>query len=135
MSSGLCYLEQNFQLNATDIAYVTLSDTGLFRNEFLSWLFFERPVVVDAFAGSGFDTMSMMYNLYYQMNQTVKRIYAVENKQVKEADKARIMRLQHNIKEYIRGKIEGERKRLIHNKTMWQYQSKKQLTTKKRFHH
>jgi hypothetical protein len=90
----------NFKMTEVDVAYVTASDTALFRNTFLSGFFVEPPVVVDAYAGIGMDTVSFLYNLYCRPEIGVKFVYAVENSD----DYSRTSRLQHNLHEYIRAK-------------------------------
>ena len=90
----------NFQLAASDIFYNTLSDTALFRNTFLSKFFVDSPVVVDAYAGVGMDTISFLHNLGYNKLVPIKRLFCIENND----DRARNERLIHNVQEYIRAR-------------------------------
>jgi hypothetical protein len=90
----------HFKIAEIDLAFMTTSDTALFRNTFLSGFFVHPPVVVDAYAGIGMDTISFLYNLFCRPEIGIKCIYSVENSD----DEARNERLQYNVQEYIRAK-------------------------------
>jgi len=90
----------DFWISKDDIAYSTLSDTALYRNTYLSSFFVKPPVVVDAYAGVGMDTISFLHNLMFTEQMAVKKVYSVEN----EDDDARNERLIHNVHEYIRAR-------------------------------
>lgn len=92
----------HFEQSEVDVAYTTASDVALFRNGYMSSFFFNPPVVVDAYAGIGFDTISFLYNLYFKNGDNVKRIYSVEN----DDDTDRNSRLIHNVTEFVRLKDE-----------------------------
>lgn len=89
--------EIHFKVSRQDYEYMTLPDTALFRNTFLSSFFFEPPVIVDAYAGVGMDSISFLYNLYWGTNEGIKRLYTVENYD----DEARNQRLADNVQMFI----------------------------------
>lgn len=90
----------HFDMSKIDVAYSTVSDTALFRNEFLKGYFLRPPVVVDAYAGIGMDTISFLFNLYYRNEKSVKKIYTVENYDSDE-NKGRNNRLINNVQRFI----------------------------------
>lgn len=92
--------EVHFKITERDFAFATLSDTGLYRNSYLSQFFLNPPVVVDAYAGVGMDSISFLFYLYYLHDVGLKRLYIVEN----DDDEDRNDRLIHNIHEYMRAK-------------------------------
>lgn len=89
----------NFQIGEIDVAYTTLSDTGLIRNQYLSSLFLNPPVVVDAYAGCGMDSISFLYDLYWKDGSSIKRLYIVENGGQEEEE--RNNRLIRNVQKFI----------------------------------
>ena len=95
--STLLDTEIHFKVAEQDWAYMTLPDTALFRNTFLSSFFFEPPVIVDAYAGVGMDSISFLYNLYWGSNEGIKMLYTVENYD----DEARNQRLADNVQLFI----------------------------------
>lgn len=97
--SYLLNKEIDFEIGEIDVAYVTASDTGLIRNQYLSSLFLNPPVVVDAYAGVGMDSISFLYNLYWKDGHTIKRLYVVENGG--EEEKERNDRLISNVQKFV----------------------------------
>lgn len=94
--SAILGKQVHFQITKVDLSYMTTNDVALYRNCLLTKFFMDPPVVVDAYAGIGMDTISFMYNLYQKGDQNVKKIYAVENND----EKGRIERLAHNVHQY-----------------------------------
>jgi hypothetical protein len=86
-----------FDIGRVDVAYTTLSDTGLERNRYLQSLFLKPPVVVDAYAGCGMDSISFLFNLYWQNGKNIKKLYVVENLGTEE----RNYRLKSNLMKFV----------------------------------
>lgn len=95
--SELLGKEIHFSTQEVDYFFMTLPDTALFRNVFLSSFFFEPPVVVDAYAGVGMDSISFLYNLFWDRSINIKRLYTVEN----DDDPERNQRLIDNVQRWV----------------------------------
>jgi len=65
--------EINFEITEENLPFVSVSEPSMMRNMFLKWLFIERPIVMEPFAGLGCDTITFLYNL------APRNIYCIEN--------------------------------------------------------